>query len=101
MPHTATINGITYESLKCRFVSLLGKFRFPLNDFLLVLVNLFYRKMIQTNVFQVCIMLTTLEYNLVTLQFVHSWAKIYRILQNDLIYFSLTYCLQNYIKFNN
>ena len=28
-----TINGITYESLKCRFVNLLRKFRFHLNDF--------------------------------------------------------------------
>ena len=69
---------------------------FPFEWFLLGLVNLSYRKMIQTNAFQVYIVLTILEYNLVTLQFVHSWAKIYRFLQNDFIYFSLTYCLQNY-----
>ena len=74
---------------------------FSFEWYLLGLVNLFYRKMEQTNAFQVCIVLTILEYNLVTLQFVHSWAKIYRFLQNDLSYFSLTYCLQNYIKFNN
>ena len=74
---------------------------FSFEWFLLGIVNLSYRKMIQTNAFQVCIVLMILEYNLVTLQFVHSWAKIYRFLQNNLIYFSLTYCFQNYIKFNN